>query len=125
MEVAFVVLVIALAIYGAFHLDKRWRSRHPEYRPFKWGYFQALWFFPGIPLMVLYYLGSVLLGKEEFSLYFLTYIAVIGTIGSIAGYTLLKERKKWAWVSVVILQFNVITWIVNTYYGSVRWKEFK
>ena len=125
MEIAFVVLIIALTIYGAFHLDKKWRSTHPEYRPFKWGYFQALWFFPGIPLMVLYYLISVLLGKEELSLYLLIYIAVIGTLGSIAGYKLLKERKKWAWVSVVILQFNVITWIVNIYYGSDRWKEFK
>jgi hypothetical protein len=42
-----------------------------------------------------------------------------------AGYALIKKKKKWAWVFVVVAQLNLLTWVINSIYGGNRWKEFR
>lgn len=114
------VVLIAALIWAARWLDRKWRAKHPEEKPFAWGYFQALCFFPAGLLwfaMPLYY------GALSWSLAIA--IVVYGGLGSYAGYTLIKEKKRWAWWFVVIAQLNLLTWIIDFYYGSNRWKEFR
>ena len=114
-----VVLLVAW-IYWARLLDRKWRASHPEEKPFAWGYFQALCFFPGGLLWFI-----VPFVSREPAWAEALYISVYGVIGSYAGYALIKEKKKWAWIFVVAAQLNLITWLINIVYGSSRWKEFR
>jgi hypothetical protein len=112
---------IAVLIIISSILDRRWRVNNPQDTPFKWGYFQALCFFP----------AGLLWLTVPFFMYGLSspfvwlYAFVYGIAGSFAGYTLIVKKKRWAWVFVVIAQFNLINWAINYYYGSRRWREFR
>jgi drug/metabolite transporter (DMT)-like permease len=112
-------LLVAL-IWVSRILDKKWRAKYPEEKPFVWGYFQALGFFPGGLLWFI----LPFTGRQTSPLLWL-YIVVYGIVGSFAGYTLIKEKKKWAWMFVVIAQLNLLTWFIDCYYGRNRWKEFR
>jgi hypothetical protein len=110
--------ILAALIYAARALDRNWRAKHPEEKPFAWGYFQGLCFFPaGLTWFVF------LPHAATWRLWLI--IFVYGIAGSYAGYVLIKEKKKWAWLFVVIAQFNLVTWIINAIYGKNRWKEFR
>jgi len=115
---AFVIL--ALIVYGAAFIDERWRAKNPKDKPFKWGYFQALCFFP----FGLFYLLPPFVGDMTDWMNW-AFFAVYGVVGSFAGFSLLTKKKKWAWLLVVILQMNLITWAINYFYGQKRWKEFR
>lgn len=118
-------ILLAIAIIGAFIwaarlIDKKWRMKHPEEKPFAWGYFQALCFFPsGLLWFIMPFVEggiSVPLGIS---------IVVYGIFGSYAGYVLITQKKKWAWMFIVLGQLNLLTWIIDFYYGGNRWKEFR
>jgi hypothetical protein len=111
--------IIAGLIWASNLLDRRWRDNHPTDRPFRWGYFQALGFFPGgLSWFIVPFFARVPVVVEVFEL------VVYGLVGSYAGYVLIRKKKKWAWIYVVIAQPNLINWFINIYYGGKRWNEF-
>ncbi|MBL9189005.1 MAG: hypothetical protein JNK23_16090 [Opitutaceae bacterium] len=112
--------IIALLIYAARVLDKKWRLRYPEEKPFAWGYFQALFFFPA---GLLWFLMPFIHDPGSWQLWLM--VVLHGVVGSYAGYALIKEKKKWAWVFVVIAQMNFVTLLIDIHYGGNRWKEFR
>jgi len=57
-------------------------------------------------------------------LYLTAYVATYGIIGLFAGWTLITQKKKWAWLFVVFAQLNLLTWLIDLPYGRNRWKEF-
>ena len=124
MNLAFRIVVAAVSvsalIWGARLLDKRWRAKHPDEKPFAWGYFQALCFFPG---GLLWFLTPFLAEVPSWQLWLP--VVIYGVIGSYAGYSLIRSKKKWAWIFVVVAQMNLVTWLIDIYYGGNRWKEFR
>ena len=119
-RICIAAVIIGAMIWGAVAMDRRWRASHPEEKPFRWGYFQALLFFPG---GLSWFATPFLWSRLEWHHWMM--IIVYGIGGSYAGYTLLKEKNTWAWMFIVLAQFNLLNWIINFYYGSNRWKEFR
>lgn len=113
------VALIGALVLAARTLDKKWRAKHPEEKPFAWGYFQALCFFPA---GLLWFITPFLYG---FSWELSAVILVYGLLGSYAGYVLIEGKKKWAWIFVVIAQMNFLTLLIDIVYGGNRWKEFR
>jgi drug/metabolite transporter (DMT)-like permease len=120
LRIALAAAIIGALIWGARLLDRRWRAKHPDERPFAWGYFQALCFFPA---GLLWFITPFLAEARSWQLW----LAVIfyGIVGSYAGYSLIREKKKWAWIFVVVAQVNLVTWLIDIHYGGNRWKEFR
>ena len=116
-----VSLVLSGFAYASIALDNRWRARHPSEKSFRWGYFQALFFFPGSTLCIPFVLHSMIADGEWRSL--LTLFCCI--IYSYAGFILITQKKRWAWLFVVLAQFNLIVWLIDLTYGQNRWSEFR
>ena len=112
--------LLIILIMAARILDRKWRAKNPSEMPFAWGYFQALCFFPA---GLLWFLVPIVT-RHMWWLYWL-YVAFYGIAGSIAGYTLITKKRRWAWIFVVVAQINLITWAIDYYYGSKRWNEFR
>ena len=120
VSVLLAVAIIGALILSARFIDAKWRAKHPEEKPFAWGYFQALCFFPfGLLWFVIPFIeGGISWGMG-------VSIVVYGVFGSYAGYALITQKKRWAWQFVVFAQLNLLTWIIDFYYGGNRWKEFR
>ncbi len=116
--------VIAAMIWISFVLDGRWRAKHPTDLPFRWGYFQALLFFPGGLMAFVVALRSAPKSWLNWLL-LIAYVAVYGVCGLIAGYVLITQKKKWAWLFVVFAQLNLLTWVIDLPYGRNRWRELQ
>jgi hypothetical protein len=118
-----IILVIGSFIYGSVIFDERWRKKYPEEKSFRWGYFQALSFFPGGLLGLAAFIYSVDFSQmlSLIGLFSVSYAA----IASWAGYVLITQKKKWAWVLMVLLQFNMGTWLIDLVYGGNRRHEFR
>jgi FtsH-binding integral membrane protein len=114
------IVLVGIMIWTARRIDRAWREVFPQEKPFAWGYFQALCFFPAGLLW--FAVPFVATGAS-----WLTWLAAVvyGIGGSFAGYTLIVRKKKWAWIAVVCAQLNLVAWLIDIYYGSSRWKEFR
>jgi hypothetical protein len=116
--------IIAAMIWGSILLDRRWRGKNPTELSFRWGYFQALCFFPGG--LMAFVAAFRFSPQSPFDwLYLISFTVIYGVIGSLAGYTLITKKRKWAWLFVVFAQLNLITWLIDASYGKNRWKEFR
>jgi drug/metabolite transporter (DMT)-like permease len=116
-----VICLLGALSYGAVILDRNWRSQHPSELPFRWGYFQALFFLPGG--LVSFLLPFIFHPRSLLDLVYETCCIVLGLFGSFAGYMLIRSKKRWAWWSVVILQLGII--FINAPYGWKRRHEFR
>lgn len=101
---------LILPIIGAFVFNRRFRERNPEKRSYRWGYYFSMMAF----------IGGLLLGR----------ILDMGLMGVIACgliYGILAwffaQRRRWAWITLTILSFNPIAWIINAIYLRKRWSE--
>ena len=120
IRIAVAAATIIVIVCAARFLDKKWRTRFPEEKPFAWGYFQALCFFPA---GLLWFLMPFTRNPASSQLWLM--VTVYGVAGSFAGYTLITQKKKWAWIFVVVAQLNLVTLLIDIYYGGNRWKEFR
>jgi|GEM_PF-7093582 len=114
------VTILVLGVWFSKFLDRKWRGRFPDEKPFAWGYFQALCFFPS---GLLWFFVPFQYPQPAWVLW--SYAILYGVFGSYAGYMLIAKKKRWAWMFVVLAQFNLVVWIIDYYYGSNRWKEFR
>jgi hypothetical protein len=99
-----------LPIIAAFVLNRRFRERNPDKRPYRWGYYFGMMTF----------IGGLLLGR--FLDFGLTGVLVCGLLYGLLAW-FFAQRCHWAWVALTILSFNPIAWIINAIYLRKRWAE--
>jgi NADPH:quinone reductase-like Zn-dependent oxidoreductase len=102
--------VIIVPVVAAFVLNRRFRERHPDKRPYRWGYYFSMMAF----------VGGLLLGR-------MLDFGFMGVLGCGLLYGILgwffAQRRPWAWIALTVLSFNPIAWIVNAIYLRKRWNE--
>jgi hypothetical protein len=101
---------LILPIIAAFVLNRRFRERNPEKRPYRWGYYFSMMVF----------IGGLLLGR--FLDLGVTGVIVCGLLYGIVAW-FFAQRRRWAWIALTILSFNPIAWIINAIYLRRRWAE--
>jgi NADPH:quinone reductase-like Zn-dependent oxidoreductase len=101
---------LILPIIAAFVFNRRFRERNPDKRAYRWGYYFSMMAF----------IGGLLLGR--FLDFGLTGVIVCGLLyGLLARF--FAQRRRWAWITLTILSFNPIAWIINAIYLRRRWAE--
>jgi NADPH:quinone reductase-like Zn-dependent oxidoreductase len=104
------VAVLIVPIVAAFVLNRRFRQRNPEKRPYRWGYyFSIMSFIAGLGLGAFLECGA-------------TGVIVCGLIYAVLGW-FFAQRQHWAWIALTILSFNPIALIINAIYLRKRWAE--
>jgi NADPH:quinone reductase-like Zn-dependent oxidoreductase len=107
---AFLGGVLVAPIILALALNRRFKSRNPEKRSYRWGYYFSIMSFIvvlGLSYLLLESIGAV--------------IAVAILYAVLAWF--FAQRQRWAWVALTILSFNPIAWIINGIYLWKRWAE--
>src|SRR5262249_7822515 len=110
---ALVAIPIGVAIVPvviAFLLNRRFRRRNAEMRPFRWGYYFSV---------VSFLAGLALGGVMELGPLGVILCAVI--YGGLAWF--FAQRHRWAWLTLTILSFNPLVWLINAIYLRKRWAE--
>lgn len=105
-----IVFAICAPIILACWLNRRFETRFPEKRPYRWGYWYSLWFvYQGLGVGI----------KLE--------AGIIGILTAVGIHAILAwffaRRRKWAWVAVTIISCNPLVWIINFLYLRKRWNE--
>jgi hypothetical protein len=108
--IAIPIGVLIMPIIVAFVLNRRFKRRHPEAKGFRWGYyFSIMAFFGGLVFGLFMEAGAA------------------GVIICAVIYGLLAwffaQRQRWAWITLTVLSFNPIAWIINAIYLWRRWTE--
>ena len=107
---ALIAIVIGVPIVVALALNRRFQRRNPGKRPYRWGYYFSIQSF----------IGGIGLGIKLES-------GTIAVISCGATYAVLAwffaQRHHWAWITLTILSFNPIAWIINFIYLRRRWSE--
>ncbi len=101
---------LILPIIAAFVLNRRFRERNPEKRPYRWGYYFCMMAF----------IGGLLLGR--FLNAGMPVMILCGVIYALLAW-FFAQRKHWAWIALTVLSFNPIAWIINAIYLWKRWRE--
>ncbi len=101
---------LILPIIAAFVLNRRFRERNPEKRPYRWGYYFSMMAF----------IGGLLLGR--FLNAGVTTMILCGLIYAVLAW-FFAQRHHWAWIALTFLSFNPIAWIINGIYLRKRWAE--
>jgi NADPH:quinone reductase-like Zn-dependent oxidoreductase len=104
------LVALILPIIVAFILNRRFRERNPDKRPYRWGYYFGMMSF----------IGGLLLGR--FLDFGLTGVIVCGLLYGLLAW-FFAQRHHWAWIVLTILSFNPIAWIINAIYLWKRWGE--
>jgi NADPH:quinone reductase-like Zn-dependent oxidoreductase len=104
------VAVLILPIVAAFVLNRRFRERNPEKRSYRWGYYFS----------IMAFIGGLILGR--FLNAGVTALLLCGVIYAILAW-FFAQRRHWAWITLTILSFNPIAWIINAIYLWRRWRE--
>jgi putative flippase GtrA len=101
---------LIVPIIAAFLLNRRFRERNPDKRPYRWGYYFSMMAF----------IGGLLLGR--FLDFGLAGVIVCGLLYGLLAW-FFAQRRRWAWIALTILSFNPIAWIINAIYLWKRWAE--
>lgn len=107
---AAIVGVPVVPIFVAVVLNRSFRRRNTGKRPYRWGYYFS----------IQSVMGGILLG-------ILLESGVSALIACALIYAVLAwcfaQRHHWAWVTLTILSFNPVAWIINLIYLRKRWAE--
>ncbi len=107
------------SIIACFKLGRRWEENNPGKLGFKWGYFfiinTAL-----INTLIFSLAIYATLRYGEFGMFILMIALLAGLLAS-AHQAL--ARRKWALILTTLLSFNIIWYIINTFYLKHRWQE--
>jgi len=108
--IAVVIGVTIVPIVVAFALDRRFQRRNPGKRPYRWGYyFSIMSFIAGLVLGVVLECG-------------VSAVIVCGAVYAVLAW-FFAQRRHWAWITLTILSFNPVAWIINSIYLWRRWAE--
>jgi len=107
---AFVAIVMGVPLAGALALHRRFPPRGPGKRPFRWGYYFSIQsLIGGIALGILLESGILVM------------IACGAIYAGLAWF--FAQRRHWAWITLTILSFNPVVWLINFIYLRRRWAE--
>jgi hypothetical protein len=107
---ALIAVPIGVPILVALALNRRFQRRNPGKKPYRWGYYfciQSL--IGGIALGIM--LESGVGG-----------MIVCGVIYAVLAW-FFAQRHHWAWITLTIVSFNPVAWIINFIYVRKRWAE--
>jgi NADPH:quinone reductase-like Zn-dependent oxidoreductase len=108
--IAIVVGVSITPIVVALALNRRFQRRNPGKRPYRWGYYFSIQsFICGIGLGVMLESG-------------VSAVIVCGVIYAVLAW-FFAQRHHWAWMTLTIVSFNPVAWIINFIYFRKRWAE--
>jgi NhaP-type Na+/H+ or K+/H+ antiporter len=107
---ALIAIVIGVPIAIALALNRRFQQRNPGKRPYRWGYYFSVQSF----------IGSLGLGAKLGS--GITAVIICGAIHGVLAW-FFAERHHWAWITLTILSFNPVAWIINFIYLRKHWSE--
>lgn len=106
-------VALGLLIFFSITLNRQMLVKHPDRKPYAWGYFLALFTMAAGVISII--LGLIDYSHDGWAVY--TGVATIW-LGA-----LLYRRNRWAWFLFVLLQFNPGGWIINGTYLWRRWSE--
>jgi hypothetical protein len=108
--IAVPVLVLIFPIIAAFVFNRRFKRRNPEARGYRWGYyFSIMSVIAGLVLGLFLEAGA-------------TGVIICGILYAALAW-FFAQRQRWAWITLTILSFNPIAWIINAIYLWRRWRE--
>ena len=107
--IAVVIGVTIVPIIIALVLSRRFQRRNPGKRPFRWGYYFS----------IMSFIGAVGLANVFGSVSAVIVFAVI--YGVLAWF--FAQHRHWAWITLTILTFNPVAWIINFLYLRKRWAD--
>ncbi len=108
--IAIVIGVSIVPIVVALALNRRFRRRNPEKRPYRWGYyFSVQSVIAGIVLGIMLESGAGV-------------VIVCGVVYAVLAW-FFAQRHHWAWLTLTIVSFNPVAWIINLIYLWKRWAE--
>jgi hypothetical protein len=115
------IVCMLISIPAAYSMDESLHKKHPNMKPYKWGYYIG-WMgtLGGAPLAVLQFIAASKTYGSSAEIH--VWLGVVLILGAIAHIFVLK-RNKWVWIAAIILQLNPILWIVNGVYLKNRWSE--
>jgi NADPH:quinone reductase-like Zn-dependent oxidoreductase len=102
--------VLIVPIVVAFILNRRFQRRNPDKRGYRWGYYFSIMSFIHC------------LGLGAFLESGATAVIICGLIYALLAWSF-AQRHHWAWITLTILSFNPIAWIINFIYLRKRWAE--
>jgi NADPH:quinone reductase-like Zn-dependent oxidoreductase len=108
--IALGVLALVVPVIAALALNRGYRRRHPEKRPYRWGYYFGL----------MSIIGGLLLGMMFES--GISAVVACGVVYAVLAW-FFARRHRWAWITLTVLSFNPIAWIINAVYLRKRWAE--
>ncbi|MBI5471487.1 MAG: hypothetical protein HY961_03990 [Ignavibacteriae bacterium] len=103
----------------ARHLEKIRKQTQPNHRPFTWGYFCGIEAIVGAAVIILWVIYAA---TSIFSVVVGGMVAI--AMWGIPGY-FVTQRKKWAWLVLLLFSFNPIIWVANALYIKDRWTELQ
>jgi NADPH:quinone reductase-like Zn-dependent oxidoreductase len=98
--------VAIFPILASLLLNRRFRRRNPANRPYRWGYYFSI--------------QSVAAGLGLGIL--LESVIACGLLYAVLAWSFAR-RRRWAWLTLTILSFNPLVWIINGVYLKKRWAE--
>ena len=107
---ALIAIVIGVPIAIALALNRRFQQRNPGKRPYRWGYYFSIQSFIG---------GLGLGAKLESGI---PAVIICGAIYGVLAW-FFAQRHHWAWITLTILSFNPMAWVINFIYLRKRWSE--
>jgi NADPH:quinone reductase-like Zn-dependent oxidoreductase len=107
---AIAIGVSIVPIIAALFLNRRFQRRNPGKRPYRWGYYFG----------ILSFIGGIGLGFMLES--GVTAVIVCGVIYAVLAW-FFARRHHWAWITLTVLSFNPVAWIINFFYLRKRWSE--
>lgn len=106
-------VALGLLAFFSITLNQQMRAKHPERKPYAWGYFLALFTIAAGVISII--LGLMDYRHDGWAVYTGPLVIWLGA--------LLYRRNRWAWLLFVFLQFNPGGWIINGTYLWRRWSE--
>jgi predicted permease len=107
---ALIAVVIGVPIAIALALNRGFQRRNPGKRPYRWGYYFSISAF----------IGGIGVGfKLESGI---AAVIICGIIYGVLAW-FFARRDHWAWITITILSFNPVAWIINFIYLRKRWFE--
>ena len=115
------ILCILISIPIAFKMSKDLHNAFPDLKPYAWGYYIGLsGALSSSVFSVVMIVIAININDSRSSFYFA--FSVLFAISTVAHFFIIK-RNKWAWVIGIILELNLVLWVINSIYLKNRWAE--
>ena len=113
IALALIVITVGVSIVpivSALALNRRFQRRHPGKRPYRWGYYFSIQsFIAGLLLGIILEAGVAV-------------AIACGLVYAVLAWCFAR-RHRWAWLTLTVVSFNPVAWVINLIYLRKRWAE--